>query len=97
MLFMFGVLIVALSAMQVALAGAADHFLQDSGSWMTFARVSRRFSIATMVSVVVVMLFLLVLLLSLLGRETVFALYHLSSRRKGKARNEEKGNQESSK
>lgn len=97
LLFIFGILSVALSAIQVALAAVTDPFLQNNRSWVIFVRVSRGFSIATIVSVVVVSLFLLVLMLCLLGRELVFAIYHLWNKCKSKDQSEEEGNRESSK
>lgn len=76
-LFLFGVLSVALSAMQVALA--VQPLLQWGNSWTTFAKVSRWFSVSTLLSVALVTLLLLLALAVLSLRETVFALGDLWS------------------
>ncbi|KAH0829765.1 hypothetical protein AYO21_06752 [Fonsecaea monophora] len=71
-LFVFGVFSVALSAMQVGLA--IQPFVKVGPSWTVFAEVSRWFAISTLLCVALIVLFLIAILASLSGRETVFAI-----------------------
>lgn len=72
-LFVFAVLSVLLSAMQVVLA-AQTLVEPDDGPWDVFTKVSRWFSIFTILSTAVVTSVLLLILLAMLSREAVFAL-----------------------
>ncbi|KAI4866629.1 hypothetical protein F4820DRAFT_243676 [Hypoxylon rubiginosum] len=81
----FGVLSVLLSAMQVALA-AVPLIDASSGSWFDFALVSRGFSIFTLVVAAVIICYLLLDLITLVSRETVFALKDLYRKRRSNKR-----------
>ncbi|CAD6441287.1 6ffb112b-b6d0-424b-b9ed-5ceac955cd36-CDS [Sclerotinia trifoliorum] len=78
-LFIFGVFSLLLSAMQVVFNVLAIQGLPDpgSGSWWTFAVVSRDFSIFTLVVVAAITAFLLATFIALFARELIYALYHL--------------------
>ncbi|EEP75508.1 predicted protein [Uncinocarpus reesii 1704] len=78
-LFIFGIFSVLLSAMQVALAVQAMG--TSSRSWLTFAQVSRWFSVFTIICSAILALVPVVSLLVLLTRETVFALTKLYEKR----------------
>jgi hypothetical protein len=83
LLFVFAVLSVALSAMQVALAFPA--FPESGQSWLTFAQVSRGFSICTIIGVALVVLLLTFTLFAMLFREISFALKDLYRKRKSRS------------
>ena len=70
-LFVFGVLSVALNSMQVAVS--VQPLVQFSQSWITFAELSRVFSVCTLVCVALVALFLLSILLMFSLREIHYA------------------------
>ena len=72
LLFIFGVFSVALNAMQVALAYPTTMPLDQS--WISFANVSRGFSVSTLVFVAFCGLLLLATFFGMVSRETVFAL-----------------------
>ena len=74
-LFVFAVLSVALSAMQVVLAFPSS--TEPSQSWITFAQISRGFSICTIIGDAIVVLLLTLTLFALLFREISFALRSL--------------------
>ena len=74
-LFMFGIFSVALNAMQVVLA--VQPIVQLGRSWITFAQVSRGFSICTLLCVTLVVLLLLSLLAVRCLREIIFAVRDL--------------------
>jgi hypothetical protein len=84
LLFTFGVFSVALSAMQVALAYPTS--MEMDQSWISFANVSRGFSIFTLVFVAFLGLLLLVTFFVMVAREIVFALGDLYRKRMSGAR-----------
>jgi hypothetical protein len=81
LLFIFGVLSVLLSAMQVALAVGQP--LED-GSWSVFAYTCRGFATFSISSVALVIAFLLSMLVFRSLRETIFALKDLYSKQRPK-------------
>ncbi|RKL08736.1 hypothetical protein BFJ70_g16749 [Fusarium oxysporum] len=93
-LFGFAAFSVLLSAMQVVLA-AQTLVESDNGPWDVFTRVSRGFSVFTILSAAVIILVLLLILLAMLSREAVFALRDLyrskKSHSKGNSCNYEAG------
>lgn len=72
LLFLFGTLSVALSAMQVELAILPPS--EAKGGWIYLSRVCRWFSISTLICVAVVATFLILLFLKMLLSETGFAI-----------------------
>ncbi|KAM3064820.1 hypothetical protein ACMFMG_010470 [Clarireedia jacksonii] len=82
-LFVFGVISVLLSAVQVAFNVLTIQGIPTSGhsSWWTFVVVSRNFSIFTLVFAIFVTAFLVAALVALSVRELVFALYHMYRKR----------------
>jgi hypothetical protein len=84
LLFIFAVFSVALSAMQVALAYPTT--MPSDQSWISFAKVSRGFSISTLVFVAFCGLLLLVTFFVMVSRETVFALGDLYRKRMSRMR-----------
>lgn len=82
-LFAFGVFSVLLSAMQVALA--VQTIVESDESWMTFAKVSRGFSVFTVFFVALVISFLLFALIALSSREVIYALKDLYHKRNSRA------------
>jgi hypothetical protein len=84
LLFIFGVFSVALSAMQVALAYPTT--MPSDQSWMSFANVSRIFSIFTLLVTTFCVLLLLVTLILMIFREAVFALGVLYRKKKSEMR-----------
>lgn len=83
LLFVFAVLSVALSAMQVVLAFPS--FPESRPSWITFAYISRGFSICTIVGVALVVLLLTCTLFAMLFREISFALKDLYRKRSSRS------------
>ncbi|PTB46530.1 hypothetical protein M441DRAFT_42312 [Trichoderma asperellum CBS 433.97] len=80
-LFLFGVLSVILSAMQVIFAVLP--LINDSdASWLDFAKLSRTFSIMTLFVVATVIIFFLLAFMSLASRETIYALNDLYHNRR---------------
>lgn len=83
MLFSFGVLSVALAAMQVALA--AQQPTPSEMPWTAFVNVSRGFSISALTCVALVVLLLSSTLFSMGLRETAFALKDLYHKKRQSA------------
>ena len=77
-LFLFGGFSVILSAMQVGLA--VDQSIGRKG-WITFEEASRGFSVFSIICVVAFLASLAMILLLLVGRETVFALEKVFAKR----------------
>ena len=88
LLFVFGVLTVILSSMQVVASLGDDE--GDSRRWKVFASISRWFSIFTIICVVVLMAALASIGLIMVLREVVFAVSKIIERKWGKKRREEK-------
>lgn len=78
-LFLFAGLSALLSAMQVVLA--VQPLIDSDPSWLAFARMSRGFSVFTLLVVVIVIVFLLVAVVALASRETIYALRDLYHRK----------------
>lgn len=89
-LFVFAVFSLLTSAMQVVLAAQA--ILESDDSSLTFARVSRGFSLFTILFVACVIAALLIALINLVSREAIFALQDLF-RPKGQQINPDQENQ----
>jgi len=78
-LFVFAMFSLLLSAMQVILA--VETIVTSDNSWLTFAKVSRGFSVFTMFFIVCVIAFLLLTLTALFARELIYALNDLYRKR----------------
>ncbi|UZP36913.1 hypothetical protein NXS19_004729 [Fusarium pseudograminearum] len=78
LLFIFALISLLTSAMQVALA--AQDMLQSDESWLMFAKVSRGFSVFTIFFVACTAAALLVVLVHMVLQEFVFAFAHFISR-----------------
>ncbi|VTO87250.1 unnamed protein product [Fusarium graminearum] len=78
LLFIFALVSLLTSAMQVVLA--AQDMLQSDESWLTFAKVSRGFSVFTIFFVACTAATLLVVLTHMILQEFVFAVAHFISR-----------------
>ncbi|CAG7973165.1 unnamed protein product [Penicillium salamii] len=82
LLFVFGVLSVVLSAMQVALAVGQP--LED-GSWSVFAYICRGFATCSIFCVALIIVVLLAMLVFRSLRETIFALKAIYKRKAGRS------------
>ncbi|KAJ5171762.1 hypothetical protein N7492_004355 [Penicillium capsulatum] len=81
LLFIFAVYSVLLSAMQVVLG--VQSFTPSDASWAAFARVARGFAIFTLTTSAAFSAGLLVVLVTMAGHETIFALKDLCRRARG--------------
>ncbi|MCJ1472420.1 hypothetical protein MMC13_001068 [Lambiella insularis] len=88
-LFVFGIFSVALNSMQVALA--VQPLIQLSDSWVVFAELARAFAICTLLCVALVVLFLVLVMLALCVRETVYAARDLYRKRMSRRKTLSKG------
>lgn len=83
-LFLFALLSVLLSAMQVVLA--VQDLVESVASWEAFAKVSRGFSVFALVIVAIMVLFLLLALVTISSREALYALKDLYRKRPSRGR-----------